>query len=78
MTSPGRSLVADTAEDLARQWDDAARTESWMTDTPGRYLSALAAWLRDADGYYANRQLPVPEDPWRLLSDALRAAVVYE
>jgi hypothetical protein len=77
MSPPGRFLIVDTAEDLARQWDAAAEG-SWENDTPGRYLRALASWLRDADGYYMNRQVPIPDDPWTILSDALRAAVVYE
>jgi hypothetical protein len=42
------------------------------------YLAALAGWLRDAHGYYANRGEDWPSDPWLVIRDALKAASVYE
>ncbi|MGH2599621.1 MAG: DUF7660 family protein, partial [Dehalococcoidia bacterium] len=43
------------------------------------YLSAMAAWAEDMDGYYENRGDPVPKQPsWRTLGELLLAARVYE
>ncbi len=43
------------------------------TDLP-RFLDALAAWVEDMDGYYANRNEPVPTADWRTFARMLLAA----
>ena len=42
-------------------------------------LEALAAWVKDSDGYFANRNEPFPPHPtWRLFALMLQAARGYE
>jgi hypothetical protein len=54
-------------------------TESWENETLDRYLEALAAWLADSPGYFANRGEAVPEEPsWMLIANMLAAARTYE
>lgn len=49
-----------------------------MTRLSG-FLRAWADWLRDMDGYFVNRSLPVPESPsWQFVAQMLLAARVYE
>jgi hypothetical protein len=51
----------------------------WENRSLEDYLEALAAWVEDCDGYYANRGEKVPQDPsWRFLGEALLAAKIYE
>ncbi len=52
--------------------------EAWANRTVDQYLEALAAWIEDCDGYYANQGRSVPDDAWDILSDALQAARSYE
>ena len=43
------------------------------------YLEALASWIEDCPGYFANRGLPEPTQPtWSLFAHLLRAATMYE
>ena len=62
------------AQDLRRN------RASWENADLGRFLEALAAYLRDVDGYYANHGIAAdPERPtWRLFADVLLGARVYE
>jgi len=73
----GRQRTADAAEQLAREWSNGAPS-SWDNVTVAEYLAALAGWLRDCDGYYANRGVPTPANAWTIVCDALEAARVYE
>jgi hypothetical protein len=41
-------------------------------------MKALAAWLADADGYYADAHQVLPSNGWDIVMDAARAATVYE
>ena len=67
------SLVERLVDDLA------ARPDGWENADLASYLTALAAWLRDSEGWYRNRGEAVPESPdWRTLGEALLAARVYE
>ena len=50
----------------------------WENDTLPSYLEALAGWLEDCEGYYANKGRPLPLDSWEIMADALRAARIYE
>ncbi len=72
-----RLRTADEAEQLAREWSNGAPA-SWDNLTVPEYLAALAGWLRDCDGYYANRGVPTPANTWTIVRDALHAARVYE
>ncbi len=56
-----------------------ANPEGWENVTLPQYLSALARWLADSDGYYKNQGRPVPVTPsWRDIGDMLMAATMYE
>lgn len=53
--------------------------ERWENDTLDRYLQALASWIEDSDGYYANRGESPPVTPsWKNIADMLIAAKMYE
>lgn len=52
---------------------------TWQNGDLPSFLSAMAAWVEDMDGYYANRGEDVPDAPtWQTLRDILSAARVYE
>ena len=52
---------------------------SWENRTLEQYLSALASWLEDSDGYYLNQGREIPASPsWRNVADMLMAATMYE
>jgi hypothetical protein len=56
-----------------------SRRADWENDTLERYLSALARWLEDSDGYYRNQGREIPVTPtWRNFADMLIAAKMYE
>jgi hypothetical protein len=63
------SLAVDLRENPAR----------WENNTLPEFLSSMAAWIEDMDGYYTNQGLKVPESPsWSTLAEILTAARVYE
>lgn len=69
LTAVIRGLVADWSDGLPANWANVT--------VPG-YLNALASWLDDCDGYYANRGVAVPRNGWEVAAAALQAATVYE
>ena len=59
--------------------DLAASRSQWENADLPQYLEALAAWVADMDGYFANNGDPVPKAPsWRLVAQMLDAAKHYE
>ncbi len=56
------------------------RARDWENFDLGSYLNAMAAWLETADGYYKNTNQTVSSSApsWRLFTDMLMAASVYE
>ena len=42
------------------------------------FLDALAAWVCDMDGYYANVGTSIPKPDWSFIETVLKAAAVYE
>lgn len=77
MSDHGRDLTASVAEDLAHEWSGGA-APGWANLTVPDYLNALARWLHDSAGYYANHGEEPPTDPWSIVRDALQAAAIYE
>jgi hypothetical protein len=77
MSNQGCQSTASVAEDLAREWSGGS-APAWENITVPDYLKALAGWLRDSAGYYANRGVSPPSDVWKIVQDALKAAAVYE
>ena len=56
-----------------------ANPMTWENPTLDRFLSALANWLEDSDGYYINQGVDPPSIPtWRHVADMLMAAKMYE
>jgi hypothetical protein len=56
-----------------------AEPSRWESNDLGGFLDALAAWIADSPGYWANRGELVPEQPdWGWVTLALRAATGYE
>jgi hypothetical protein len=52
---------------------------AWENNTLPKYLEAMAAWVRDMDGFYSNAGELVPNKPdWNTIADILEAAKVYE
>jgi len=74
----------DTYKDLALFVQELAhnlrtKPQEWENVTLPEYLEAMAAWLEDADGYYANAGKPIPQQPsWQNLAEILLAAKHYE
>lgn len=43
------------------------------------FIEALAAWIADMDGYFANQGVESPrEGTWQLMAMAITAGLVYE
>jgi hypothetical protein len=56
-----------------------AKPEWWENADLASFLTALARWLQDMEGYYLGRGEPVPETPsWKVIGDMLMAATMYE
>ena len=72
-----------TRQELARFVNDfrddlVSPEHAWENQTLDRYLDALAAWLTDMDGWFANRGETAPDQPyWGLIARMLTAAAVY-
>jgi hypothetical protein len=70
--------------DLARFLSEAAvdcqqNPGEWSNRELKTFLEAMAAWIQDMDGYYKNRNEPVPVRPdWKVFAEMVAAARVYE
>lgn len=59
--------------------DFAKNSAQWENRDAGAFISALAGWVEDMDGYYQNQNKAVPQNiNWEFLRDLLLAAKVYE
>jgi hypothetical protein len=53
--------------------------DEWTNKTLSEYLQGIASWTEDMEGYYQNKNLPIPENVnWRVFADILVAAKIYE
>jgi hypothetical protein len=53
--------------------------QGWENTSLEAYLTAMAAWLQDMDGYYYNRGETAPQHPtWKHVGEILLAARIYE
>ncbi len=51
----------------------------WENKTLADYLSAIQSWTEDMDGYYINKNIPIPENvSWKIFADILMGATMYE
>ena len=56
-----------------------SRPADWENHTLDAFLSALASWLTDSDGYYRNHGIDVPATlSWKNIAEMLIAAKMYE
>lgn len=56
-----------------------ANPNNWENLNLNDYLSAIAAWINDMDGYYKNIGEATPSTPaWKNFAEILSAASVYE
>jgi hypothetical protein len=67
----GKDAVVATLGNLSRELGEGA---DWENDTLGRHLEALGALLDSIENNYINNGDPVPEDPWELMTRALKRA----
>lgn len=69
--------LAELLEDL--RGDLLAHPDRWSNGDLDSFLEAITAWLRDSDGYYANRgEVPASASPWRVVADMMLAGRTYE
>ena len=67
------AFIRDLASDFKKDND------RWENPDIPYYLSALAAWTEDMEGYFRNVSEQPPLEPtWRLVALMLGAAVGYE
>src|SRR5687767_12998015 len=53
--------------------------DQWENKTLPYYLSAIQRWTEDMDGYYINKNIPIPENIyWKTFADILMGATMYE
>ncbi len=51
----------------------------WENATLDQFLSALASWIEDSEGYYRSQGRPPPKElAWSDIADMLIAAKMYE
>lgn len=43
-----------------------------------KFLEAMSGFIADIEGFYQNKNQPVPEIDWQVFSDILKAASMYE
>jgi hypothetical protein len=77
-TVQSREQLIDHLFRLLDDFDGAGN--HWQNQDISTFLQAMAAWLKDCDGYYQNTGQPVDVEKasWQLFADALSAAAVYE
>ena len=64
-------------QNLLQDWRQ--HPDQWENATLEAYLEAIAAWVRDMDGYYGSRGELLPKHlTWRKVGEILLAARIYE
>jgi hypothetical protein len=52
---------------------------AWEHKTLADYLSSIQRWTEDMDGYYINKNIPIPQNiSWQTFADILMGATIYE
>jgi len=69
MVAAVRELIGDWSDGPPANWDNHSLPV---------YLEALAGWLRDCEGYYADRGVAIPWNGWEVMQAAMVAATVDE
>lgn len=71
----------DSLVRLIREISDkiGAHNDEWLNLDLPSFLEAMAAWIEDMDGYYANRGEETPQElTWKNLGEIIAAALIYE
>jgi hypothetical protein len=70
----------DLADFIDAMKEDLSKNpEDWENHALDRFLDAMAAWVREMDGFYRNSgRLPVDTPTWSVFADILSAAKIYE
>ncbi len=71
----GREQLLAAIEELQAELASGA---VWENDTLARFLDGFGALLGSIENAYVNTGKPVPDDPWVILTDALKGARFYE
>jgi len=71
-----RKLATAAAWELAADFE--RNSERWENTTLPDYLHALSTLLMSIEHAYANNHKAIPEDPWVVITDALKGARFYE
>ena len=51
----------------------------WENKTLENYLEAMQSWTEDMEGYYKFNKIDLPNSiPWKIFTDILMAAKMYE
>ena len=61
--------------------DNLSSELEWQNKTISDYLTSIASWIEDSDGYFANTNTPKPdlsEFNWGFLSLLLYVGKIYE
>jgi len=59
--------------------DFRSKQSEWTNDNLLDYLTGIASWTEDSDGYFENMKLGQPKDvDWKMLAMVLVAAKIYE
>jgi hypothetical protein len=77
LAAPYKDRMVAEVRELIEEWS-AGPPANWSNRSLPDYLEALAGWLDDYEGYYANRGVAIPQNSWEVMRAAMRAATVYE
>lgn len=84
MNLPEQIKNIKTREDFTNflaelQKDFQTNPSTWENKTVDSFLTAMAAWIQDSDGYYQNHGQSIPENiNWKAIADMLMGGKMYE
>lgn len=59
--------------------DSVKKKKEWQNDTIEDYLTSVASWIEDMEGYYENMNLPMPQNVnWSFIAILFYVGKIYE
>ena len=59
--------------------DSVKKKEEWQNNTIEDYLTSVASWIEDMEGYYENMNLPMPQNKdWSFIAILFYVGKIYE
>jgi len=59
--------------------DKFQKNEEWENQTIEDYLSSVSSWVEDMEGYYKNKNLPIPDNEnWSFIATLFYIGKIYE